>query len=219
MFSQGSHAMPGWSRRFTTVAYAIVLSAAAIAEPTPAAAQAGARRCPTCAPAPDPATAAARRGASSGGIARRGAPGAAPQPMTVVSVTVGSTHFAGSVDAECEVDPRATRQNTRFYYRAMYPWFGQRVAPDKPQWRVSVEVRPASKPDAYDQFVFSFQDGPKGGVIQNVSFGQRIGSGTVRVTRHGAGARFDVAGRTDRGEAVRATIDCSQFQGGEAAGG
>ena len=46
-----------------------------------------------------------------------------------------------------------------------------------------------------------------------------MGSGTVRVTRHGGGARFDVEGRTKEGDTLRATIDCSTFQKSEGAGG
>ena len=36
---------------------------------------------------------------------------------------------------------------------------------------------------AYDRFMFHFQDGERQGTIQNVPGSQRMGSGTVRVTR------------------------------------
>ena len=205
------------SRHTLSIAVALGITVGAVvAAPASAQAPTGARRCPTCAPAPDPST--TRRGAS-GGIARRGAAGAAAQPMTDVSISLGATRVSGRVDAQCGVDQRATARNTRFYYRMLYPWFGQKVAADKPQWRVGLEIRPASSAGRYDQFVFSFHDGERSGTIQTVAGAERMGSGTVRVTRHGNGARFDVAGRTKEGEAVRATIDCSQFQGSEAAGG
>ena len=140
-------------------------------------------------------------------------------PMTEVSITLGTQTTAGSVDANCHVDERATAGNTRAYFVAMYPWFGQRVAPDKPQWRFNLEIRRGVRTDASDQFVFSFLDGSRSGTIQTVSGSERMGSGTVRVTRHGTGARFDVEGRTKEGAPLKATIDCSTFQKSEGVSG
>ena len=159
---------------------------------------------------------AQRRGSNA--PVRRGAPGAVV-PMTDVSVTLGRQTVTGRVDAECHVDERATPRNTRAYFVAAYPWFGQRIAPDKPQWRFNLEIRRGVSSEASDQFVFSFLDGKRSGTIQTVSGSERMGSGTVRVTRHGAGARFDIEGRTKEGDAIRATIDCSTFQKTEGAGG
>jgi hypothetical protein len=149
---------------------------------------------------------------------RRGAPGAIV-PMTEVSISLGGKTVTGSVDAKCGVDERATPTNTRGYFVLMYPWFGQRVAPDKPQWRFDLHIRRGTTSEASQQFVFSFSDGARSGIIQTVAGSERMGSGTVKVTRHGKGARFDVEGRTKEGDALRATIDCSAFQKSEAAGG
>ena len=148
---------------------------------------------------------------------RRGAPGTTA-PMTDVSVTLGSTTTTGRVDAKCGVDDKATPTNGRAYYVLMYPWFGQQVAPDKPQWRVNLEIRRGVTSETSNQFTFSFLDGTREATIQTIT-GAVIGSGTVRVTRQGKGARFEVEGRTKQGTAVRATIVCSAFQRGEAAGG
>ena len=150
--------------------------------------------------------------------ARRGAPGA-DVPMTDVSVTLGSQTTTGRVDANCHVDERAKPGNSRAYFVMMYPWFGQRVAADKPQWRVNLEIRRGTSTEASDQFVFSFLDGQRSATIQTVAGSERMGSGTVRVTRHGAGARFDVEGKSKEGAPVRATIDCSAFQKSEGASG
>ena len=158
---------------------------------------------------------AQRRASSASG---RGAPEAVA-PMTDVSVTLGAKTTTGRVDANCHVDERATASNTRAYFVAMYPWFGQRVAADKPQWRFTLEIRRGAGSEASNQFVFSFLDGQRSGTIQTVAGSQKMGSGTVRVARHGNGARFEVEGRTKEGEAVRATIDCSAFQKSEGAGG
>ena len=150
---------------------------------------------------------------------RRGVPGAPRGPLTDVSITVGSAQYAARVDAHCHLDERATSSNTRAYFVAMYPWFGQRPPADQPQWRVTLEIRRGATPDTYEQFVFSFLDGTTSATIQTVAGSPRMGNGTVRVTRHGAGARFDVAGRSRESHAVRATIDCPQFQANEGAGG
>jgi len=149
---------------------------------------------------------------------RRGAPGAVV-PMTDVSITLGAKTVTGRVDAKCGIDERATPTNTRGYFVLMYPWFGQRVAPDKPQWRFDLHIRRGTTSEASQQFVFSFSDGDRSGVIQTVSGAERMGSGTVKVTRQGKGAKFEIDGRTKEGQPLRATIDCSAFQKGEAAGG
>ncbi len=149
---------------------------------------------------------------------RRGAPGSVV-PMTDVSITLGSKTVTGRIDAKCGVDERATPTNTRGYFVLMYPWFGQRVAADKPQWRFNLHIRRGTSSEASQQFVFSFSDGDRSGVIQTVSGAERMGSGTVRVTRQGKGAKFEIDGRTKEGHPLRATIECSAFQKGEAAGG
>lgn len=149
---------------------------------------------------------------------RRGAPGAIV-PMTDVSISLGSTTTTGRVDAKCGVDEKATPTNARAYFVLMYPWFGQPVPPDKPKWRFTLEIRRGATSDASNEFTFSFLDGTRAATIQTIAGAERIGSGTVRVTRQGKGARFEVDGRTKQGVAVRASIVCSAFQRGETAGG
>ena len=150
---------------------------------------------------------------------RRGAPGAPVTPTAEASITLGSKQYQGSVDANCTRDERATATNGRFYYHIMYPWFGARPAPGQPQWRFELDVSRPTRSGSFDHFVFSFHDGARSGTIQNVANGTRMGSGTVRVTTHGAGARFDVQGRSKEGETITATIDCASFPRSEGAGG
>jgi len=159
---------------------------------------------------------AQRRAAVS---ARRGAPAATVTPTADASITLGSRQYQGSVDANCTRDERATATNGRFYYHIMYPWFGARPAPGQPQWQFELDVSRPMRPNAFDHFVFSFRDGATSGTIQNVGKANRMGSGTVRVTPHGEGARFDVAGRSQEGDVIRATIDCASFPRSEGAGG
>ena len=151
--------------------------------------------------------------------ARRAAPDPAAKPTANASITLGAAKYEGSVDANCTRDERATATNGRFNYHIMYPWFGARPAPGQPQWRFGLDVSRPTRPNVFDYFVFTFLDGAKGATIQNVANAKRMGSGTVRVTPHGAGARFDVSGRSQEGDVIRATIDCAAFPASEGAGG
>jgi hypothetical protein len=151
-------------------------------------------------------------------IARR-ASAEAPAPTTSATITVGGTHYAGLVDAQCAIDERATPSNGRFYYHAMYPWFGARPAPDQPQWRFELGVPRPAREGTNAQFVFSFLNGTTSGTIQTLANSQRMGGGTVRLTHLGAGMRFTVDGRSKEGDAIHATIDCASFPASEKAGG
>ena len=150
---------------------------------------------------------------------RRGAPGVEVTPTADASITLGSATYTGSVDANCSRDERARAGTGRAYYHVLYPWFGARPAIGQAEWRFELNVMRPARPGAYDQFMFHFQDGAKSGTIQNVPGSARMGSGTVRVTPRGAGARFDVEGRSQNGDAIRATIVCAAFPRSEAAGG
>lgn len=212
--------MPRLTRSLATALAVVPLAAAPLAAGAQdTAAATGRRRCPTCAPAREAATGARRGADAARAPARRGAPGAPAQPLTSASIALGDARYEGRVDAKCAVDERATTTNTRAYLRAMYPWFGQRPPADQPRWRFTLELRRSPSTERYDQFVFSFQDGRTGGTIQTIAGAERMGSGTVRVTRRADGARFEVQGRTREGDAVRATIDCPRFTGGGEAGG
>ena len=99
---------------------------------------------------------------------RRGAPGVVV-PMTDASITLGDRTVTGRVDAHCSVDEKATPTNTRGYFVLSYPWFGLRVAPDKPQWRFNLEIRRGKTTEVSNQFTFSFVDDARSGVIQTVA--------------------------------------------------
>jgi hypothetical protein len=152
-------------------------------------------------------------------VARRGAPSAPVVPTADASITLGSARYNGSVDANCTRDERAAVGTSRAYYHILYPWFGARPAPGQPTWRFELNVMRPTEAGTHDRFMFHFQDGTKSGTIQNVPGSQRMGTGTVRVTPHGAGARFDVEGKSQNGDAIRATIDCASFPASEGAGG
>jgi hypothetical protein len=157
-------------------------------------------------------------GAQRRTVMRRGAPGAAV-PLTDVAISLGASQYSAKVDANCEVDEKATTSNTRFYFNVLYPWFGYRPPADQPQWRFSLNISRSAQADRYEYFVFSFSDGPKAGIIQQLSAGKRMGKGTVHVMRHDKGARFEIEGRSDGGDPIHATIDCSHFSSSEKAGG
>lgn len=150
---------------------------------------------------------------------RRGGPGVEVKPTADASITLGTAKYSGSVDATCTRDERARAGTGRAYYHILYPWFGARPAIGQPEWRFELDVMRPARPGTHDQFMFHFQDGAKSGTIQKVPGSTRMGSGTVRVTTLGAGARFDVEGRSQSGDAIRATIDCAAFPRSEGAGG
>ena len=160
-------------------------------------------------------TSAQRRAAN----VRRRAPGATVTPTADATITLGAAKYAGSVDANCTRDERARAGTGRGYYHILYPWFGAKPAPGQPEWRFELNVMRPARPGAFDRFMFHFQDGNRSGTIQDIPGSQRMGSGTVRVTSLGAGARFDVEGRTQTGETIRATIECASVPRSEAAGG
>ena len=150
---------------------------------------------------------------------RRGAAGIPVKPTADVSISIGGAVYTARVDANCTRDERATATNGRFYYHIMYPWFGARPAAGQPEWRFGLDVVRPSRADAFEHFVFSFQDGSRSGTIQKLAKGERMGSGAVRVTRQGTGARLDVEGRSQNGDAIRATIECASFPASEGVGG
>ncbi|HEU4720571.1 MAG TPA: hypothetical protein VFS59_04350 [Gemmatimonadaceae bacterium] len=150
---------------------------------------------------------------------RRGAPGAAVTPTAEASITLGAAAYRGRVDANCTRDERAAAGSARAYYHIMYPWFGARPAAGQPQWRFELNVSRPTRPGTFERFMFHFEDGDRQGTIQNIPGSQRMGSGTVRVTPNGAGARFDVEGRSQNGDVIRATIECTSFPASEGAGG
>ena len=150
---------------------------------------------------------------------RRGAPDAPVVATAEASINLGSTRYAGSVDANCTRDELARAGTARAYYHIMYPRFGTRPAAGQPQWRFELNVPRPTRPGTYDRFMFHFQDGERQGTIQNIPNSERMGSGSVRVTPKGAGARFEVEGRSQNGEAIRATIECASFPRTEGAGG
>jgi hypothetical protein len=151
--------------------------------------------------------------------ARGGAPSAAGKPTADASITLGAAKYEGSVDANCTRDERAAAGSARAYYHILYPWFGARAAAGQPQWRFELNVIRPTRAGVYDRFMFHFEDGTKSETIQNIPGSARMGSGTVQVTPHGAGARFDVSGESQNGDAIRATIDCGAFPASEGAGG
>ena len=150
---------------------------------------------------------------------RRGAPGAPVVPTAEATIALGSARYAGSVDATCTRDERARAGTARAYYHILYPRFGTRPAPGQPEWRFELNVMRPTRAGTYDRFMFHFGDGARQGTIQNIPSSERMGSGTVRVTPNGAGARFEVEGRSHKGETIRATIECASFPRTEGAGG
>ena len=152
-------------------------------------------------------------------IARRGAPNVPVVPTADATITLGSAKYSARVNANCTRDERAVAGTARAYYHITYPWFGARPAAGQPIWKFELNVPRPTRAGVHDRFMFYFQDGAKTGTIQYIPGSARMGRGTVRVTPSGAGARFDVEGQSQNGDAIRATIECASFPPSEGAGG
>lgn len=173
---------------------------------------AGRRRCPTCAPEP-----AATPGRQAGAPSRRAV--GTHTPSTSAEITLGAMRYSGIVDAECAREERAPVGGPKAYFRIMYPWFGRQVGADEEKWRFDLEIVRGPTAGVYQNFVFSFHDGSRSGTIQVLPGATRYGSGTVRVTTQGDGARFEVQGQSDKGESIHAVLVCPAFEASEAGGG
>ena len=147
--------------------------------------------------------------------ARRSRPWDGLAVSTNVTVTVDGRRFERQVEAQCEFDERAARGASRWQWNVLFPPFGVRSTP-APLQSFSLAVWRAR---AGTDHPFSFAADVDGASPLIQTYGARSGSGTVRVTRRGAGARFEVAGRDGRGREVTATIECTQVRKPEAAGG
>lgn len=182
-----------------------------------------------------PATAAAQRRAGAavrkdappadstparrGGMAvRRARPWEGLTVATDVALVIGERRFATRVQSQCELDEAATPGTTRAQWWVSYPPIGVGL-PDGEVRQVALSVWPGRNADGTQELTFSAFAGGLSTSIQTRRGAQSYGRGGVRVTRTGAGARFEVQGRDVQGRAVQATIDCAAVRRPEASGG
>lgn len=135
---------------------------------------------------------------------------------TNVVVVVGGRRYETRVEAQCELDERAAPGSPRWQWNVLYPPFGVQSTPAVIR-SFGLDIWRGRGGDATNTLSFSATVNGASHLIQ--TYGARIGQGTVRVARVGAGARFEVEGRDAKGVSVRATIECEQVRKPEATGG
>ena len=175
-----------------------------------------------------PASAHAQRRPSTGGTVttptrsgvtvRRSKPWEGLAVSTTIDATFKGKPYNRTVEAQCEFDDRATPGSARWQWNVLFPPFGvATLDPTAPIRTFSLSIwNPASSAKPAP-FSFSMDAGGELTLIQ--TYGRAEGTGAVRVTRNGAGAKFYVAGTDRRGRKSTATIECSQVRKPEATGG
>ncbi|HEU4566378.1 MAG TPA: hypothetical protein VFS05_17065 [Gemmatimonadaceae bacterium] len=147
---------------------------------------------------------------------RRPRPWAGLAVPTKVAVVVAGRRYESRVEAQCEFDERAAPGSPRWQWNVLYPPFGVQSTPAVVR-AFALDIWRGRGGDATNRLSFSATVNGASYLIQ--TYGSRIGQGTVRVTRPGAGARFEVEGRDAKGVSVRATIECERVRKPEATGG
>jgi hypothetical protein len=147
---------------------------------------------------------------------RRARPWEGLAVSTKADVTFNGRRYERTVEAQCEFDERATRGSARWQWNVLYPPFGLRSDP-APLRSFALSIWNPAKGGAPAPFSFAIGADGESPMIQ--TYGRPAGSGSVRITRNGAGAKFHVSGVDARGRKITATIECAQVRKPEATGG
>jgi hypothetical protein len=171
-------------------------------------------------------TAAAQRKAPTGGTVttstptrlpvRRARPWEGLAVSTKADITFNGRRYERTVEAQCEFDERATPGSARWQWNVLYPPFGVKREP-APLTSFALAIWNPAKAGAPAPFSFAIGADDESPMIQ--TYGRPAGSGTVRISRNGPGAKFDVSGADARGRKITATIECAQVRKPEATGG
>ncbi len=130
------------------------------------------------------------------------------------SLTVGKQRFDETAQAKCTHAPMASIYNTLAkMWSVEYPTGGKKS--------LHLTVWQPMRGDTTPQITFySGGDGQSQEIATvKAGGGATKGSGTVTITKHGAGGRFDISGTTAEGAKVSGSIDCEKFAAPIAVGG
>jgi hypothetical protein len=130
------------------------------------------------------------------------------------SLTVGKQKFDETTQAKCTHAPMASIYNTLAkMWSVEYPTERDRS--------LHLTVWQPMRGDTTPQITFYAGGEGKSQEITTVKAGGRAtkGSGTVTITKHGAGGRFDLNGTTADGAKLSGSIDCEKFAAPMAVGG
>ena len=139
---------------------------------------------------------------------------AAAEDSTVVTLAlaVGGARFEEAKRGRCVHAPQAS------IYGTMAAMWLVNYAP-VPDRSVSFTVWRPMKGDTTAQLNFSAVTKGKSQRIDTVKGSETVGKGSVRITKRGAGGRFDIEGTTGDGAAVRGYIECEKFAAPAPVGG
>jgi hypothetical protein len=130
------------------------------------------------------------------------------------SVSVGKQKFDETTQARCTHAPMASIYNTLAkMWSVEYP--------SERNKSLHLTVWQPMRGDTTPQITFYAGGDGKSQEITTVkaSGGATKGTGTVAITKHGAGGRFDINGTTADGAKVSGSIDCEKFAAPMAVGG
>jgi len=130
------------------------------------------------------------------------------------SLTVGKQRFDETTQAKCTHAPMASIYNTLAkMWSVEYPTGSKKS--------LHLTVWQPVRGDTTPQITFYAYDNGKNQEISTVKAGGGAtkGSGTITITKHGAGGRFDISGTTADGAKVSGSIDCEKFAAPMAVGG
>lgn len=130
------------------------------------------------------------------------------------SVTVGNQKFDETTQAKCTHAPMASIYNT-----LAKMWSVE--FPSERNQSLHLTVWQPMRGDTTPQITFYAGGAGKSQQITTVKAGGGAtkGTGTVTITKHGAGGRFDINGTTADGAKVSGSIDCEKFAAPMAVGG
>ena len=139
-------------------------------------------------------------------------PSADDSTVVTLALAVGGARFEEAKRGRCVHAPQAS------IYGTMAAMSSVGYAPE-PDRSVSFTVWRPMSGDTTAQLNFSAFTKGKSQRIDTVRGSGIVGKGSVRITKRGAGGRFDIEGTTGDGTAVRGYIECAKFAAPAPVGG
>jgi hypothetical protein len=129
-----------------------------------------------------------------------------------LALAVGGQRFDEVTRGRCVHAPRASIFNT------LSSMWMVNYAP-APGRSIALTVWRPMTGDTTPQINFNVSTGGKSQRIETVRAAEIVGKGSVRITKRGAGGRFDIVGTTGDGATVRGSIECEKFAAPAPVGG
>ncbi len=141
-----------------------------------------------------------------------GGPPAEDSTRVTLALDVGNRHFDQAKQGRCVYAPQASIYNT------LASMWSVEVEPAAGS-TITLTVWRPTRGDTMPQITFGVSTGNKTQRIATVKATKTAGTGTVQLTKNGAGGRFELRGTTAEGAEVRGSIACDKFAAPMAVGG